>query len=37
MRDGELRILIAKRGYEYIQQFTWERAYTKFKEVLESK
>ena len=37
MRDRELRILIAKRGYEYIQQFTWERAYTKFKEVLESK
>lgn len=37
MRDRELRILIAKRGYEYIQQFTWERAYTKFREVLESK
>lgn len=34
MQNNELRIRIAKGGYENIQQYTWERAYLKFKNVI---
>lgn len=30
-----LRIRIAKQGNEFIQQFTWEKAYNSFKRILE--
>lgn len=35
IRDDGLRIRIARAGHEYIQQFTWERAYEKFKAAVE--
>ena len=35
INDHELRIRLAKAGNEYIRQFTWERAYSQFKEILQ--
>ncbi len=32
--NDELRYKIAKSGKEFIQQFTWDKSYTKFKETL---
>jgi glycosyltransferase involved in cell wall biosynthesis len=32
-----LRLRIAKEGFENIQQFTWNRAYEKFKKIIEYK
>ncbi|HVP36194.1 MAG TPA: glycosyltransferase family 4 protein [Terriglobales bacterium] len=36
IRDNELRISLAKRGNQYIQRFTWEKAVSKFEEVIIS-
>jgi len=35
IQDNEFRIKLAKSGHEFIQQFTWKRAYSKFKTALE--
>jgi glycosyltransferase involved in cell wall biosynthesis len=35
INNRDLRISIAKRGNEYIKQFTWQRAYSKLKEYIE--
>lgn len=35
IEDNELRIELAKNGSEFIRQFTWERAYGKFKQEIE--
>ncbi len=35
INDQELRTKLAKAGNEYIRQFTWERAYSQFKEILQ--
>lgn len=35
MEDKDLRVRIAKRGNENIRQYTWERAFFKFKSILE--
>jgi glycosyltransferase involved in cell wall biosynthesis len=37
VRDKNLRISLAKRGNEYIQRFTWEKAVSKFEEVITQK
>jgi glycosyltransferase involved in cell wall biosynthesis len=37
MNNDELRIKLAKNGNEFIQQFTWERAYGKFKALIEKR
>jgi len=34
IEDDEMRIHIAKAGHDFIQQFTWENSYQKFKEAL---
>ncbi|MDR0507770.1 MAG: glycosyltransferase family 4 protein [Dysgonamonadaceae bacterium] len=34
IEDDALRYRIAKNGHEYIQNFTWERAYNKFRELI---
>lgn len=36
IENDSLRIRLAKAGNEFIQQFTWERAYRKFKVALKS-
>jgi glycosyltransferase involved in cell wall biosynthesis len=36
IEDNDLRMTLAKNGYEYIKQFTWERAYKKFKSFIEN-
>lgn len=33
--DQELRLRLARRGHEYVQQFTWDRAVKSFESVLE--
>lgn len=35
IQNDHLRIRIAKQGNEFIQQFTWEKAYNSFKRILE--
>lgn len=35
--DNNLRISLAKRGNQYIQRFTWEKAVSKFQEVITQK
>lgn len=35
IEDNELRIRIAKEGNNYVKQFTWDSAFSKFKDVLE--
>ncbi len=35
IEDSRLRIKIARQGNEFIRQFTWERAYAKFKAALD--
>lgn len=35
IENNELRIELAKNGSEFIRQFTWERAYGKFKREIE--
>lgn len=35
IQSDHLRIRIAKQGNEFIQQFTWEKAYNSFKRILE--
>lgn len=35
INNQDLRIRLAKAGNEYIRQFTWERAYFQFKEILQ--
>lgn len=37
LRDQELRIKLAENGNRYVQQYTWKRAYNRFKNVLEEK
>lgn len=37
IENDDFRIEIAKKGYEFIQQFTWENSYEKLKSVLLSK
>lgn len=34
IQDDELRFKISNNGNEYIQQFTWENSYVKFKQVI---
>jgi hypothetical protein len=35
IKDDDLRISLAKAGNEYIQQFTWEKAFNTFRKVVE--
>lgn len=35
IKDDDLRISLAKAGNEYIQQFTWEKAFNTFRKVIE--
>ena len=35
IKDNELRIQLARAGNEYIKQFTWEKAFASFKNVLK--
>ena len=37
INDNNLRISLAKRGNQYIQRFTWEKAVSKFQEVITQK
>jgi glycosyltransferase involved in cell wall biosynthesis len=37
VRDPEMRVRLATRGHEYIQQFTWERATEKLESTLREK
>jgi len=37
LRDDNLRVRLAKAGCEQIQKFTWERAVSKFEEILRQK
>ena len=37
LRDQELRIKLAENGNRYVQQYTWKRAYNRFKSILEEK
>jgi glycosyltransferase involved in cell wall biosynthesis len=37
IRDNNLRFSLAKRGNQYIQRFTWEKAVSKFEEVVTQK
>jgi glycosyltransferase involved in cell wall biosynthesis len=34
IRDSELRIQLAKNGFEFVRQFTWERASSRFEAAL---
>ena len=36
IRDRNLRILLAKQGNDYIQQFTWKRAVDQFEALVSS-
>lgn len=36
IEDDSLRINIAKKGYESIQQFTWDKSFKLFSEILQS-
>lgn len=33
--DNSLRYKLAENGHKYIQQFTWEKAYSKFKDLID--
>lgn len=35
IKGDDLRIRLAKAGHEYIQQFTWEKAFNTFRKVVE--
>jgi glycosyltransferase involved in cell wall biosynthesis len=35
--DDNLRVRLAKAGYEKIQEFTWDKAVTRLEEVLRQK
>jgi glycosyltransferase involved in cell wall biosynthesis len=35
IEDDELRYRIAKAGHEYVKQFTWEKSYNKFRQLIE--
>jgi glycosyltransferase involved in cell wall biosynthesis len=37
LEDDDLRVRLARSGYERIQEFTWDKAVTKFEEVLRQK
>jgi glycosyltransferase involved in cell wall biosynthesis len=37
VKDNNLRISLAKRGNQYVQRFTWEKAMSKFQEVITQK
>ena len=37
LEDNDLRVRLARRGYEQIQKFTWNKAVTKLEEVLRQK
>lgn len=37
LEDDDLRVRLARAGYEQIQKFTWDKAVTKFEEVLKQK
>ena len=35
IKDNSLRTRLAKAGNEYIRQFTWEKAFSMFRNVIE--
>lgn len=35
IKNKELRVTLAENGNKFIQKFTWEKAYSKFKNILE--
>ncbi len=37
MQEHDLRVRLARNGNEFMKQFTWERAYGKFKQEIEGK
>jgi len=37
LQDDDVRVRLAKAGYEHIQKFTWTKAVTRFEEVLRQK
>lgn len=36
IEDNQLRLSLSQNGNRYIQEFTWERAYSRFKQLIEN-